>query len=70
MLPGPGGGIGGGGAGGEAAEEGPGGSGGGGGGSRFIGRARRSELARRGRGLGGRSGSIPAANIPETHTRK
>lgn len=61
-LSGPEGGIGGGG--GEAAEEGPGGSGGGGGGSRFNGRGRRSELARRGRGLGGRSGSTPAANIP------
>lgn len=33
--------------------------------SRFTGRGRRSELARRGRGLGGRSGSPPAANRPK-----
>lgn len=55
----------------EAAEEGPGRSGNGELKSRFIGRGRRSELARRGRGLGGRSGSMPAANIPgNTHTEE
>lgn len=68
-LPGPEGGIVGGGTG-EADEEEPGRSGGGGGGSRFNGRGRRSELARRGRGFGGRSGSPPATNIPETNERK
>lgn len=48
----------------EEDEEGPGRSGKGETNSRFTGRGRRSELARRGRGLGGRSGSPPAANIP------
>lgn len=53
----------------EVAEEveGPGRSGNGEAKSRLTGRGRRSELARRGRGLGGRSGSPPAANIPGTH---
>lgn len=45
-------------------EEGPGRSGNGAENSRFAGRGRWSELARRGRGFGGRSGSTAAANIP------
>lgn len=69
MLAGPAAGGGGGGGGEEAEEaeeekEGSGRSGNGAGNSRFTGRGRRSELARRGRGLGGRSGSPPAANRP------
>lgn len=53
----------------EVAEEveGPGRSGNGEAKSRLTGRGRRSELARRGRGFGGRSGSPLAANIPGTH---
>lgn len=35
--------------------------------SRFAGRGLRSELARRGRGLGGRSGSPLATNRPGKH---
>lgn len=50
----------------EEDEEGPGRSGNGEAKSRLTGRGRRSELARRGRGLGGRSGSPLAANIPGT----
>lgn len=51
----------------EEVEEGPGRSASGEAKSRLTGRGRRSELARRGRGFGGRSGSPLAANIPETH---
>lgn len=50
----------------EEEEEAPGSSGNGEAKSRLTGRGRRSELARRGRGLGGRSGSPLAANIPGT----
>lgn len=51
----------------EEEEEVPGRSGSGEAKSRLTGRGRRSELARRGRGLGGRSGSPLAANIPGRH---